>query len=83
MITDAIISAFLACIDALLTLLPSFDVPFSPANASYVGQYAVAFNRLVPMELLVKVILASLALQLGLWAFDGVLWLYHQIHGSD
>lgn len=83
MITDAIISAFLACIDALLTLLPSLDVPFSPSNAVWIAQYSVAFNRIVPMQLFIECILASITLQVAIWVFDGVLWLYHQIHGSD
>lgn len=84
MITDAIISAFLGCIDALMTVLPNFNIPGDPTSGGlWVGQWAALLNRIVPLQTLVTGILLCVTVKLGMLAFDGALWLYHQIHGAS
>lgn len=82
MILDAIISAFLACITSLVSLLPSFSIPAPDDNPSIV-HYLAVWNGVVPIQFLSSCILASLAVALGFLVFDGSVWLYHQLHGSN
>jgi len=82
MITDAIVSAFLAAVAALFSLLPSITLPdITPDMQLF--QYARAFGNIVPLNDLFICVGISIGLHLLFNAWDLALFVYHQFWGSN
>lgn len=82
MITEWIITVFLASIDALFSLFPSFTVPTfdSPTGAfAKIG----TLNKLFPVTTLILCILAAVTIMVALYLWDAILFIYHQFWGSS
>ena len=81
MITKWIIDAFMACLDALISLLPSWSPP-SIDSFSFVSIIYNA-NRVFPVitALLILGLIIALRLAMNLW--DHAVFVYHQFWGSD
>jgi len=82
MITKWIVDAFLAGLDALLSLLPSFTVPTWDNPNGALGQVA-NLNRVFPVCTLILCILAVVVVMLALYAWDALVFVYHQFWGSN
>lgn len=82
MIINIIISGFLSAITALTSLLPSFSIPTVDSDAGLLA-YVIVWNNVMPVKLICECIVATLGLNLAFIIFDGAVWLYHQIHGSE
>lgn len=84
MVVDAIVSALLGALNALLSLLPSFTIPTLQGTAVLeMMSYGRVFNRLVPLQYMMDLVAITLAFHITLVAFDGAVWIWHQVHGSD
>lgn len=83
MITDAIIKFFLAALNSLLTLIPALSFPEMPAAATGIGNMAMAFSRIAPLGFMLQCLTATILMEIALWSFDGAVFMFHQIHGSD
>lgn len=84
MITDAIVSAFLGALEALLSLLPDTGpVVVSGASTTAVTGWAGAANSWVPVTLIVGVLGMLIAVELALVLWDLIVFVYHQFWGSD
>lgn len=81
MITDALVSWFLSALSAVFGLVPSWSAPTDVAS-NFVG-YSSAFNRIIPLALLVTLILASLVMAGLLTLLDLGFKVYHQFWGSN
>jgi len=80
-ITEAIVSAFLSALSAVLGVLPDWD---PPAVAGTTGMGVVARAAAVfPVGSLVWAIVALLALELALQLWDLGVWVWHQFWGSS
>lgn len=82
MITDIIISAFVAGIGALLDLLPTWTIPTIPVTSAPITA-AEQLSRVFPVMSVVVVLLLILGLKVLLGAFDVAVWVYHQFWGSS
>lgn len=86
MIVDAIVSAFLSALSALLTLIPDVQLPDIQSSeitgGSFIGT-AVDFNGIAPIWLLIKMIALSITIHLAMLVFELALWAFHQVWGSD
>lgn len=82
MITKVIIDAFLACIDALVSLFPSFSLPSLPTGSPALSEVA-NLNRVFPVCTLILCITSAVVLMVALYGWDAIVWLYHQFWGSD
>jgi hypothetical protein len=84
-VTDAVLTVLLSCVDALVTLLPNVSVPDPGATAVSDGtltQIALSVNAVVPLGAVCAGLLACVACELALLAFEALLWVYHQIWGA-
>jgi len=81
MIVGYVVLALLACIDALVSLFPSwtFTQPDNDGTIAVVSQV----NGIFPVHDTALALLAALGLLLLLAAFDAGMWVYHQFWGSD
>lgn len=83
MITEFIINIFLASIDALTGLFPSFDVPsFSESGSGVFGTIGM-LNDLFPVLTLILCLGAAILVILGLNGWDAIVFIYHQFWGSN
>lgn len=82
MITNLIVTAFLASIDALTSLFPSFSMPSFPAASSAISAVA-NLNMLFPVCTLILCITSAVVIMIALYGWDAILWVYHQFWGSD
>ncbi|MBN9326848.1 MAG: hypothetical protein BGO38_05350 [Cellulomonas sp. 73-145] len=84
MITDALISAALGALSALIGLFPATGpVTLGQSTSTTVIGWTAAANSFIPLQALITVIGVLLALQLALYLWDFAVWIYHQIWGSD
>lgn len=86
MISDLIITAFLGGLNALLSLMPDYELPISPtliADGRSLWSNAVSLNSVVPLGTITKVIFAALTLRLLLILWDLIVFVYHQFWGSN
>lgn len=82
MITDLIVTAFLACIDAVFSLIPTFDAP-TLVSADSVSNYGMQFSRIVAIEWLLACCVISLGIILIMQVIDLAFFLYHQFWGAS
>lgn len=80
MITDFIITAFLAGIDALVSLFPT--VTFL-TNVNMGVKLPADINRIIPLNFILATALICLGIRLALDGWDAVVWVYHQFWGSS
>lgn len=84
MITDALVSAILGALSALVGLFPSTGtVTLGQGTTTTITSWVGAANSFIPLQALITVIGALLALQLALYLWDLAVWVYHQVWGSD
>jgi hypothetical protein len=83
MITDFVVSSFLAAFAALFGLIPA--VGSAPSHGAFdgVAQQVVAFNDIFPLVTLLEVLGIILALEVAIYLWDLILFVYHQFWGSD
>lgn len=81
MILGAIVTAFLASLDALLSLLPSWTVPTWPDSA-WIG-IAVELDAVFPVGVLIWSLFLTLAAVALLQLWDFGVWIFHQFWGSS
>lgn len=81
MITDAIITVFLAAIDSLFSLLPSWTLTV-PDHSDVFG-YIILANNIVPVGTVATQIVLWIGLLLALRLWDFIAFVYHQFWGSD
>lgn len=81
MITKLIVDMFMACLDALISLLPSWSPPiFDPFSF-----ISIAFNanRVFPVATALLLLAAIIVLRLAMNLWDHAVFVYHQFWGSD
>lgn len=81
MITGLVVTALLASLDALLSLLPGFTIPVS--STSTVGELGWTLNQFLPVAVLCTAALAVLGWYALMNLWNLVVWVYHQFWGSD
>lgn len=82
MITNLIVTAFLASVDALVSLFPSFSMPSFSGPSSAIAAVA-NLNMLFPVCTLILCITSAVVIMIALYGWDAILWVYHQFWGSD
>lgn len=85
MVTDLIVDAFMAALDAVLSLLPVVTVPAS-AVLSFAGDFVgfvVGMQRVVPLADILVLLVAQIAVMLALATFDLGVWIWHQFWGAS
>lgn len=85
MITDAIISALLAALDALVSLVPVVTLPVLTVT-SFATQFASlisGIHRAAPLGDALAVLALGLLVMFALATFDLGVWVYHQFWGSS
>lgn len=80
---DYIVAAVLAAINSLFSLIPNYTLPYMDSANNSVVAYIFAGNTIIPVQTILQVIAASMALRAILGAWDGVVWIYHQFWGGD
>lgn len=85
MITDLIITAVLGGINALLSLMPNWQLPTATENGfgGQIGQYAAMVDEFFPISTIVQIFLSWLGLRLLLAGWDFIVFVYHQFWGSN
>jgi hypothetical protein len=84
-IIDAIVTAFLAALDALLSLIPDLiadDYDDNGAFSNNVFFLTSQITRVFPLGFFVVGMVMFLTVTLGLALWDLTLWVYHQLWGS-
>lgn len=81
MLINALVTAVLACVDALVSLFPSFS--FTLPNDDIVISFIAGANRLMPLATALALIGTVLTLRLAMFGWDIVVWIFHQFWGSD
>lgn len=81
MITNAIVSAVLASIDALVTLLPVFTWPVRVVSGVFL--FMAQANRVVPIVVAAAMLAVFLVLKLAMNGWEFALFIYHQVWGSS
>lgn len=81
-ITDVIVSAILGGLTALLSLLPTFTMPDAGLYDGFMGRVA-SVDNVFPIIFLFQCIVALVAVELLLRAWDVTVWVYHQFWGGD
>jgi hypothetical protein len=81
-ITEFLLVGFLAGLDAVLSLLPTFDMP-EPNTYLSGFRFITKANEVVPVVTLTVCIVALFAVELAMRAWDLVVWIYHQFWGSE
>lgn len=81
MITGAVITAVLACLDAVFSLVPGFS--FTPGDTH--GDIAIVseLNGIIPIQTCVTLILLTFGLILIQRGWDLIVFVFHQFWGSD
>ena len=82
MITEWILNIFLAMIDGLVSLFPSFSLPDWDAPSQSLAAVA-NMNRVFPVCTLILCIIAAVALNIALYAWEFVQFIYHQFWGAS
>lgn len=82
MITDAIVSWILGGLAAVFTLVPSWSPPTFDTPPTWLG-YAMNFDNILPVGLLMVLVLASLVISAFLFVLDLGFKVYHQFWGSN
>lgn len=83
MITDFILDAIFAGINALLTLMPSLSISQPPSAFQAILGDIQGVNRIIPIAAIAGVIGAGLATRIALTGWDFLLLVYHQFWGSE
>jgi hypothetical protein len=81
-IIDVIVTAFLAALDALFSLLPSFNLP-QPDDIPYVFGAILDMDRLFPVRTVMGIFGASIVVILAMRLWDAIVWTYHQFWGAS
>lgn len=81
MITNLIVTAFLAGLDAVLSLFPIVAFPTDVGMS--IGNTVGEINLIFPLKLVMQLFVASIAVRIALNTFDMGVWVYHQFWGSD
>lgn len=82
MITDLIVTAFLAGLDAVFSLLPSFDVSYVDSGFR-VGTLVGKMNQVVPILLILTLAAVAVGIRIILNIFDVGMFVYHQFWGAS
>lgn len=85
MITDAIINALLGGINALLSLLPSYELPDGrDSEFGYqLGALVSQADHIFPLATITKIIGLAFALRILMASWDLIVFIYHQFWGSN
>jgi hypothetical protein len=85
MIIDALLSVLAGVIHGFLALLPNYtpDTSALVTSGASVGSWASILNGYVPVQLLGWCLVFLLGIKVVLVAWDGILFVYHQIWGSS
>ncbi len=88
MVIDAIVSVFFAIVNSVLGLFPT--IAFTDEGSSggvwtppALAHYGNQMNYFFPLNTLLTCLTLTLGLRTALFLFDGGVWIFHQIHGSD
>lgn len=81
MIIDALIRFVQGMIDALMSFLPVYQLP--ALETFEFLPYTQRLNRVVPINLAVTLLVASIALRIAFNLWDFVVFVYHQFWGSN
>lgn len=81
MIIDLIVSAFLALIDGLVSLFPSFTMPDELILTALTP--VLQLNPFFPVVTLFTTLIAAMVIELALRGWDLTVWVYHQFWGSE
>lgn len=81
MVTDLVIEAFLASLEAVMSLMPAWDWPVRTivGTVGFVGQA----NRVVPVATIAAMFGLYIGLLLVIRVFDLAVWVYHQFWGAS
>jgi len=83
MITGAILSLFGNILQAVLSLLPTATLPVEITSAiQWMVDSLFAWNWIIPASALLNVVLLSIALYTGMFAFSGLRYILNLIRGS-
>lgn len=86
MVTDAIFGVLFSGLSALLSLLPVWSLPTATDSTGPLGSILraiITVDAVVPIRTAATALAASLALLLLLYAWDFLVWVYHQFWGSS
>lgn len=84
MITDLIISTFLACIDAILSLIPNVSLPVpTPGATANIASVSFSMARIIPIITMMELAGVAIGIRLALQGYELALYIYHQFWGSN
>lgn len=88
MVIDAIVSIFFAIVNSVLGLFPTITFTDSGSSGGHwdppaLAHYGNQMNYFFPLNMLLICLAGTMALRTALFLFDGGVWIFHQIHGSD
>lgn len=83
MITEFIINVFLASLDALTSLIPSFTLPSFSENGTGAFGTIGKLNGLFPVMTLILCLASALIVILALNVWDLTVFIYHQFWGAN
>jgi hypothetical protein len=81
MITDLVVTALLAALTALTSLLPPVPVPV--ASSTRFGELGYTLNQFLPIVQIATAALACLAVYAAMNLWNLGVWVYHQFWGSN
>lgn len=86
MVTDFLLGILFGGLNSLLSLLPSWSLPAPPdarEGTNTMVQALTTVASIVPLQQVVIATSAAVALVLLLYAWDFLVWVYHQFWGSS
>lgn len=85
MIIDLLVDIVLTLVEALLALVPDFEVGNAPSEAAghKIAGYATQIDSVFPVTTLLQVIAIGLLFAVALTVFRVSMFVYHQFWGSS
>lgn len=83
MITDFLFGGLIGMVNFLFSLIPSWNMPDLTSVETSIYNNMESANRVFPVDTLIYVLLAAIAVKILLASWDLLVFAYHQIWGSD
>lgn len=82
MITSFLLTTFVSFLAFIIGFLPTGSLPVAVSSSIvYLSSILNAFDFLFPISTLFIVLSIVITVDIAVWAFHSVLWVYHKIRG--
>lgn len=83
MITTFIMNLFFGCLNALLSLTPSYSLPTFSSPIGDLGGYASQLSAVLPLDTIALIAISGIVLKIIMSGWDLLVFGYHQFWGSN